>query len=364
VTLRKRRFLFYVSTLVFLIAAGPVILYTVGYRITWSTLSLQLTGGFFISTQPTNAIVTLDARRTETSSFLTGGLFIQNLTPTTYTVHVEKPGFWPWTKELTVQQQEVTEAHVMLTPKEPEGIMLAQGTEAKIMWAAITQPEKPLYVLEGNNLFLANKQGGAQEQLLETVAGFLVQSDNLIILDNQSGFLFKTNLMGRVPEPLSLAKLQGVDHVDIWESNDQYILVGNTTMWLLSSSHEEPEILARYQEKPRVIGGGAYIVWWSGQDAWIRWTVPEKDLPFYQTEFQEQIISSDHPISSIFPYPRHDYLIVASGNTVDVVELDGRGNIRNRAPLYKGKAPQVFVPSNERVAYILDDGALIKIELK
>lgn len=389
-TYRKRRALFYVSFFLFLGIAVPLILYPFGYRIHWDTLSLELTGGLFLSTQPKQASVAIEGKRERITSLLTGSVFVQNLKPGEYAVTVSKEEFWPWSKAITIEPHTVAEARVLLVPKTPKGGVLAKEEEALREWNILTniktdgeptlkrsprlpknirhtfrhpQEDTLFFILAGTNLSLWNQETETLSPILNTVAGLLVQGASLIILDTQSDTLFKTDLKGSNPQPVSPAALANITNADILESNGTYIVHTNDGMWALLPEEQGPKELARYKERPEIIKTERYILWWQGNDAWIYWTAPEQNLPFFQKERLEKILTTDQPITTVFPYPRRDYLVVAAGYGVWVAELDGRST-RNVVPFYKGKAPEVFVPKNERVIYILDDGALLKAELE
>lgn len=137
-TLETRRRYLYLLTLLFVALVPLIALYTSGYRL-GPGFSLVETGGIYIySPEPGAEIVVNDKKRGETS-LLNRDIFIQNLKPGVYTVFVSKEGFWPWGKEITVEEKKVSEAITFLIPKEiagspiPKEISSGTGTSSPLV---------------------------------------------------------------------------------------------------------------------------------------------------------------------------------------------------------------------------------------
>lgn len=125
---KTRKLLFYISALVFLIAAGPVLVYSFGYRFNWgSTFSLEPTGGLFIAARPNGTKIYVNDMLERETSFINSSVFIPSLTPELYTIRVEKPGYATWTKTLSVKPQIVTEVYATLIPLNAEPTILASN---------------------------------------------------------------------------------------------------------------------------------------------------------------------------------------------------------------------------------------------
>ncbi len=107
-----------------------IILYTSGYRID-KNFKIRKTGGLYISSPFSGSKIFVDNKEESETSFLTGGLFMQNLTPGNYKVLVAKDKFWPWAKELEVKEGLVTEARAFLIVKDPEGEVILNDISKK-----------------------------------------------------------------------------------------------------------------------------------------------------------------------------------------------------------------------------------------
>jgi len=118
-SLKKRRTYFYLLVVVFFLAIPPIILYTNGYRL-GPNLTLVETGGMYVYAPESGAQVYIDSKAAHKTNIFQRDWFIDDLTPRMYTVLIEKDGFWPWYKEVVVEEKKVAEAIAFLIPKDPE----------------------------------------------------------------------------------------------------------------------------------------------------------------------------------------------------------------------------------------------------
>lgn len=118
-TLKQRKIYFYALVGVFLVTTPAVILYSQGYTLNLKDFSLNKTGAIFVSTSPKGVRVLLDSELKATTSDLifSQGKLISHLAPGEYEVKIEKEGYYPWSKHLTVEPQLVTETrNIFLVP--------------------------------------------------------------------------------------------------------------------------------------------------------------------------------------------------------------------------------------------------------
>lgn len=116
--IKKRRLYFLFFFVVFIIAIPTLLLYTSGYRLS-SDFRLVKTGGIYVSVPVSGALIYVNNKLYKTTNIIQRDLFEQNLSPDTYFIFVYKEGYWPWSKELKVQEQIVVDAHAFLVPREP-----------------------------------------------------------------------------------------------------------------------------------------------------------------------------------------------------------------------------------------------------
>jgi hypothetical protein len=122
-TLKKRRIILAFCILLFLLVAPFVLFYTAGYR--WnSNFQLYKTGGLYVSSPLSSSQIFVNDKLEKETNILQSGLFLQGLKPGKYSILITKEGYWPWSKNLQIKTQFVTEARAMLMPKEPKGTIL------------------------------------------------------------------------------------------------------------------------------------------------------------------------------------------------------------------------------------------------
>ncbi len=131
----QRRVLVLVLIFSFFIVTPAIIFYSQGYRFDWHTKKLTQTGGFYFKAIPSRVDILLNGNFVKKTDFLFDSTLISNLLPKSYTVQIEKGGYLPWTKVLSIQPKEVTEArNIVLFPTKISFQMLFENI--KDFWPA------------------------------------------------------------------------------------------------------------------------------------------------------------------------------------------------------------------------------------
>lgn len=103
----KRAILFYTLVLAFLVVTPSIILYAQGYIFDWQLKRIVKTGGIFVKTTPTDALVNVSAKGEKRTGFFNGEAYFKNLKPAQYKINVSKEGYISWEKTLLVNEQQV-----------------------------------------------------------------------------------------------------------------------------------------------------------------------------------------------------------------------------------------------------------------
>ncbi|QQG46277.1 MAG: PEGA domain-containing protein [Candidatus Niyogibacteria bacterium] len=338
-TLKNRRKLFWLSTLVFLIIAPPIVFYTTGWRLT-SDLTIKRIGGLFIAVPEAGAEVYLNGKFVKNTNFLQSGVFIQDLTPGTYSVAVSKDGFWPWTKKLIVTESAVAEAKAFMLPQNINGKMLLNG------------PFESLLASNDNSLLLLEEKKGDAYTLT-----FYLPAENEFLSPATS--VSKKLLTSE--SPLKIVS---------WKKGSAEVFFDNKTLSLtfdfskrsvsakkisakLDDALAEPDSASAldYRQKAEMR--------YDNKNVWVNWLATP--LPYFLSSSDELVFETKSQIrgASFFP-KRSDLAVIAFANGIFASEIDGRGS-RNIQPIYKGKNPQFTVLNNK--IYILDQGVLALMEL-
>ncbi|KKW39263.1 MAG: hypothetical protein A2940_00905 [Candidatus Wildermuthbacteria bacterium RIFCSPLOWO2_01_FULL_48_29] len=168
---RARTSLFILLGILFLLAAPLLILYSQGYRFDWQERWFSQVGAFYFSVMPTRAEVFVNGQLTGRTARILGTTLTENFPPDTYQIRIQKEGYHPWEKLLTVSAKQVTEAkHITLIPVDPPFTVLeneilafwpsprkteaiiqkspradAQTSWTLVLWDSLRNVEYPLY---------------------------------------------------------------------------------------------------------------------------------------------------------------------------------------------------------------------------
>lgn len=102
-TIKTRRLIYITFMLIFLIAAPILILYAAGYRYNFKKTKFQKTGAIFAETEPKGADIFIENEKKLAKT----ANQIGKLLPGEYSVRLEKDGYFPWQKKLTVEPEKV-----------------------------------------------------------------------------------------------------------------------------------------------------------------------------------------------------------------------------------------------------------------
>ena len=363
-TLKYRRKLFFISIAGFLIITPAVLLYTAGYRLA-DDWSLAKTGGIYISSPLSGSEIFIDNDLKKQTNLLQSGVFVQNLRPSVYSALVAKEDYWPWQKNLKIEPQLVAEARAFLVPRSPEGKTLMRG------------PFISVFASPFNEILILEELEGKTKKIVFYLPDSGEFLTNASISTNKI-LSFSQKINDVYPVKSSETEFNGVDFNEkqtalLFLSNNSFLKTEfdfeNKTvrassapaLEYLAAENEDIKLSRRFvrfdkQKKLKI--------WLEKDDEiWTEWLEKNSPLPFYLSTEKEMVIKTRSPIKNIDFFPsRKDVLIFAAENGVFALEIDGRSN-RNMQPIYKGLNPTFSVSSSQKIVYILDDGALSKIEL-
>lgn len=146
-TLRTRKGIFYLFTLLFVVVGAYLVLLTQGIAIDWAKLKLVRSGAIYLHTVPPDASILINkVPHRSADSILSRGTLVKNLLPRTYRVEVMNDGYYPWEKDLAVEEGLVASAsNIVLWPKKMPEQTIASSS-VKNFWiaegGAITQTDE------------------------------------------------------------------------------------------------------------------------------------------------------------------------------------------------------------------------------
>jgi hypothetical protein len=133
-----RRLYLALFMLLFAAMLPAVIFYADGWRYK-AGFGFVRTGGIYIGVPYADADVSVNGEHIGRSGFLERNFYLGDLAPAAYSVHVERDGYRPWTRQLTVEEQLVTDARALLLPIEITPIHLVLATSSASQNTATTR---------------------------------------------------------------------------------------------------------------------------------------------------------------------------------------------------------------------------------
>lgn len=348
-TLKTRRILLLLSTIIFIIIAPLTLLYTSGYRIA-SDFSITKTGGIYVSSPVSGSEIFLNNKPQKTTNILQSGVFIQSLRPNIYSVLVGKDGYWPWQKNLEVRTQFVTEARAFLISQSPDSKILMRGPIVSIY----ASPYDDVLMLEEVRsdikkiIFYTPKYD-------ESLIPRSNKSSRILASYNTIDDLFWYNKLLYIKSADDIIKIS----FDFDEGSFEALYSKPPDELLVVGDNNKESLLVKYDKRERV------RLWHNVEknEIWAEWLKKDTILPYYFLQEKILVFKSKTEIKAFNFFPlRSDLIIFAADNGVFAMELDGRGG-RMLQPIYKGKDPTFAVFPSQEYVFILDNGVLSRIEL-
>lgn len=119
-TIKFRRFIFWIIVGFFIVTSATVLFLAQGWTIDFKSFKFVKTGGIFIETSTSGAKIYVNDKYIEsTSGILSHSRLVSGLVPRSYNIFVYKDGFYPWNKTIDVKSGIVTEVkNIILLPIE------------------------------------------------------------------------------------------------------------------------------------------------------------------------------------------------------------------------------------------------------
>jgi hypothetical protein len=181
--IKYRRILAGSFIVAFLIIAPILLLYTSGFSYNFKKGSLQKTGALVLETEPTGALIYLNDQLIPEKT----PARLNNITPDNYEIRIEKAGYYPWSKKLSVKDQETTFAENIVLFKNIDPTMV---TESDIDWWSFSPNQKfALYQTSAGLSLLdtSNKKTRLlEENMPEISSAAWSKSDTYVFVEEES----------------------------------------------------------------------------------------------------------------------------------------------------------------------------------
>ncbi|MEK7158931.1 MAG: PEGA domain-containing protein [Patescibacteria group bacterium] len=147
-SLTTRRIIAITFFIFFMVSAPMLILYTAGFRYNLKKAQLTKTGALVLDTEPSGANIFLNEQKIKSKT----PVRLNNILPDEYSIKIEKEGYYPWNKKLTIATQATTFAEDIVLFKKSSPTTIKSQTN-KSVWIDFSPDKKfALYVEQDSTL--------------------------------------------------------------------------------------------------------------------------------------------------------------------------------------------------------------------
>lgn len=277
-TLNVRRLIYIIFILIFLLAAPVILLYTAGYNYNFKRGNFLKTGVLMVDAKPTDAHFKIDNRLYNDSL----PARISNLKPKDYNIEVERAGYWPWKKTLSLGSGETVFATNIFLPKKSDPQLL---TEASISQA--------IFLEKGNQFILVTlKQNETQIILFDTLTRktdilldrLIDKNPKITISPNEKYLLVETpseTIVINLSRPGTTAKLQdklGTLRNCAFEDDNDFVVycLSGTTVARRNILTNEQEPIYSIGKSNFLVSGG--FLYWTMNTPGVAFSLKRKPL--------------------------------------------------------------------------------------
>lgn len=341
----ERRVIFYSLVLIFIIATPPIILYARGYSFDWQTKKLVQTGGFYLKSSPSDAIILIDGKNKKTTPRL-----IPRLVPKNYNVAVAKDGFFSWQKNLEIKPQLVTEArNIILFPKSITPEKVSSSATSTIL-DFLTSPQDKLFRQQAQNIASSS-------------AGWLNHGTDIFYLDRANFILYRRDIGGFIKEQLSRESLPSNTYALSASTNNRFLAQDpQNNLYFLNSDAGSFELIGNQVQEARFSGDNKKFLIRTANELWILYLEDILIQPYKKAGDKELITRFSQPITQAIFYPDNEHIAFVVGDRIKIAELDGRDQ-RNTIDFISAPQPQIYFDEATSYFYYLTQNGLFRVKL-
>lgn len=231
-SIKTRRFIYSAFIVFFILAAGYIVLYAMGYKYNWPKKIFERTGVFFIKSYPKDSEVYLNnIKQKEQTPAL-----INRLLPNFYQIKVGKTGYFDWQKNLSISPDTTTFIEDISLFKSNQKIeLLASGNfnspavlSGDQQLAVLAQTDKTLaayWLLNiADDTLVKFYEASANNQV--EIISFSNNNQRLLVKQKNQYWIFNLGDLTR-SQPLALSDISKLSFVKlIWDSYNDNVLYG------------------------------------------------------------------------------------------------------------------------------------------
>lgn len=357
-----RRIIFYCLALLFAVAGPLAVLTSLGYTFRFSTATFESTGGIFIKSATPRTSVFLDGAFFRETGFLTGSTLMTDIAPGTHHVRLERQGFRPWTKTVTVAPTEVTEFRdVFLVPFEP---LSATSTRQELAAVQATSTPTHTFSLDKKNR-LRIAENRTSRVVAENVHSFTPTEDGAFFV-GQNGFLARFDADSQNVETVGRPGFFLDREPFRFAVSDHFLAIIDSSggLFLYDAAAGAVRPIASDTQEVRFDSTEEKLLIVKEQSIDMLWLADSERQPFQKRDTMETVAQIPDTIREAYwCYGTEQHAIYRTRAGVFIAETDTRGG-SNISELIAGPVDEIITSSlAPSTIFYRKGGTLYKIDL-
>jgi len=355
-TLRTRRILFFLLLAVFLVLAPLMVVYSFGLTINFEKKALEQTGSIFIKSRTPQTSIFLNGALAKETSFFSGSALLTGIMPGAYLARIEKAGYQPWSRIITVSPALVTELRNVLLIQNRIDVATSSSLELDILKDATSSPIQNRLVLNKQGV-LTERVGKTKLTLASRVHAFEVLGGRIYAIDTTGALMQINPISGEV-------KMLGSPGISLASTSIRFlgspgggiaILDARGDLFLYQQGKEFAAI-ARNARSPHFDLTGEKILFIKGQEVRVMWLEDNRYQPFQKKWTEERILRISSPIrDAMWWYGDNAHIAIRTDDGIFLTELDGRGG-RSTVEIYPGRVHEILtIPDSPASIFFRQD---------
>jgi hypothetical protein len=316
----------------FLIGAGILIPYSMGYRFDFEKMKITETGGIYVRTFPSADQIIIDSKNPLKPGMFSNWIFVQSLLPKDHTVSIKKEGYYDYFKTILVQERSVTKL---------ENVLLFKNNIKFEVVEDITQ--SPF-----------NKK--TTTPAIKNLITFTEQGNNIVWLGTD-GFIYKSDPINLATKPIKITttpiKISKAGIYKIIADNNHIFVNNNGYLLLLDKITNELVDFYTPIQDAKISSDGKNIIYYGEKYIYLS--------PLTEISTDKNLIyKSQDKINNVI-WLNNDYIIFSTGNSIIISEIDYRGNI-NAITIPQETTTQIFFDQQKGKLYVSTGDTLLLSE--
>lgn len=302
---RTRLILFISFALLYLIFAPVIVFYSLGYRFDFDNKQLITTGAVYLQTWPSEVQISVGENVKQNTNILSNVSLIQGLSPEKYDITVEKEGYYPWSKNLEIKEQEVTRIDNVTLIKqeivfnEIEGEFENFPTEPPVE-TGLTKEQKEIVLLKLSGVISSKVSG------------------NYIIWLSNKGLLLRSDINAKTVETYNIEPLEIDGKYEILLLNNLIFLNGDKDLLLLDRKNKSFKKIHTAVNDIKISPLDDKIVYYDDYEILT--------AHFLKPNEMVSLSKSKKKITDLYWF-NDNYLIFVIGGKIEISEIDIRDKV-------------------------------------